>query len=484
MSIYRSTNPADFNAIDGIVVDESAPPPAIQGVGTGTAILVGQFERGPVGVLTPIGSQGELQSLFGADQTRSGNIALANKQFAALNIIRAAAAAAAAATLAIETAGSVHVLTFNALYPGAYGNNIQVAIAAGSTQGSKYTITDTNTTAVNPAETYDNVLITQISTLQPFAASKLISVTVVATSAEPATQSATSLASGSEGSIADTDYQTGITASQIEGAGDILFLDVYNSTRNGYLTTSAAATQDKMVVMAGAIGDSVSTAVSAVGSLRDSDGRLIYAYNWVQTVINGVLTFTSPASWLASLISQTAPNVDPAFAGNTQYLAGVTGLYNSLQRSDYISLKNAGICAFEYDGDIGFKVKSGVVTQIADSSKLLILRRRMADFLTKSIARFLKAYQNDVNSQDNRNGVKGAILQFVQAQQTLKVLPKDSEVKNGKASLVDTDSLNTDSTIAQGYFYVLYKQRIYSSMRYIVLMAEIGESVVVTEQAA
>ena len=48
MGIYRTNNPAEFNAVDGIVIDESAPPADIVGVGTGVALLVGQFERGPV----------------------------------------------------------------------------------------------------------------------------------------------------------------------------------------------------------------------------------------------------------------------------------------------------------------------------------------------------------------------------------------------------------------------------------------------------
>jgi hypothetical protein len=57
-------------------------------------------------------------------------------------------------------------------------------------------------------------------------------------------------------------------------------------------------------------------------------------------------------------------------------------------------------------------------------------------------------------------------------------------VKTGKAKLVDTESFNTDASIAAGFFKILWRQRIFSSMRYIVLQAEIGESVVVTEQAS
>lgn len=480
MGIYRSTNPLDFNAIDGIVVDDEAPPSALQGVGVGTAIIVGQFERGPTNVVTPIGSAGELASIFGNNLAFGGNVALANKKFAALHIVRAAASAAVAAFHTFASVGAVSIITFTAQSKGAYGNNIQVTVAAGTTTGSKYTVHDATAGAANPDEVYDNVVITAVGTT--FAASKLVTVTVLATSAEPAVASATNLATGADGSIADTDYQTAITATEVQGAGDILFLDTYNQVRNGYLKTTAANTGDKVVILSGALTDAKSDAVTAVASQRDADGRLIYAFNPPQTVINGANTYTDPASWVACILSQTAPNIDPAFAANTQFLAGMTGLKYTLSRADYIALKNAGICAFEFDSDIGFKLKSGVTTQIVDTSKVTILRRRMADFLENSAARFLKAYQNAPNSKDNRNSVNAAIVAFVQQQQQLKVLPRDSEVKTGKATLVDTESLNTDTNVAQGYFYVVWKQRVYSSMRYIVLKATIGESVVVQAQ--
>jgi hypothetical protein len=480
MGIYRSTNPTDFNAIDGIVVDETSPPPSVSGVGTGTAILVGQFERGPVATPTIVDGPGELQEKFGKSDTYSGNVALKNKKFAELVVVRAAAAAAAVATHTFQSAGAVNIIKFDALYPGAYGNGIQVTVDAGSTAGSKYTIHDASANPVLADEVYDNVVITAVGST--FSASKLCKVTVLATSAEPAAAAATNLASGTDGVIADTDYQTAITSTEVEGIGDILFLDAYNQTRNGYLKTTAANTQDKDVILSGSLSDLYTDAITNVGSMRDNDGRLIYAFNPVQTVIGGVPTYTDPASWVATILSQTSPAVDPAYAGNTQYLAGATGLKYTLSRAAYIALKNAGICAFEYDADIGFKIKSGVCTQIADTSKLTIARRRMADYLTKSAGRFLKAYQNAVNSLENRNAVKAAILNFIQTNENLGLLPKDKEVKNGKAKLVDTDSLNTDTTVGQGYFFVLWKQRIYSSMRFIVLQAQIGETVVVTEQ--
>jgi len=349
--------------------------------------------------------------------------------------------------------------------------------------GKKYTIKDNNTYAVLPEETYD-VKIGDIDD-STFGESKLITATVNSTADEPDSCAFTSLAGGADGTVADTDYETAIAEAEIERAGNVIFLDEYTANRRTYLKTHVAGTKDKMCILAG--DDDTQTkaqVISDVGTYRDSDGRIIYAFNAPETVIDGNTVYTCPASWYASVFSQTSPHIDPAYAANTEFMAGMTGLKWNLSRADYIELKDAGVSAFEYDDDIGFKIKSGVVTQIADSSKVMVFRRRMSDYLTNSVGVYLKNYQNAPNTIENRREVKSSILAFIQGQETDGILPKDSEVTTGVSKLVDTESLNTDTTIAQGFFKILWKQRIHSSMRFIVLIAEIGESVVVTEQEA
>jgi hypothetical protein len=478
MGIFRSTDPAVFDDVDGIIVNESAPSPNIQGSPANVAIMVAQCQRGST-ALTEVGSIGEFHELYGKSTTHGANIALKNKKFGRLKVVRVIASDAVKGAKTI-TISSTAVLTLTAKHKGVYGNSIYVTVAAGTTTGKKYTIEDRSTYAVLPIEVYDNIVLASVDSTT-FANSKLVDVAVLASFAEPATAAAAALVSGAEGTVADTDYQTAIALCEVERAGNIMFLDSYNDTRNGYLKTHCANTQDKMAILAGAESDAVSDAVTDVADKRDTDGRLIYAYPWVQTSIEGVNTYVSPASFYAALLSQIGPNIDPAFVGNSQYLGGIIGLKLTPTRANYISLKDAGISAFEIDEDIGVVVKSGIVTQILNSSKLTVLRRRMADYLTDSVARFLKNYQGAVNSGENRRSVKGAILNFDRAQEDSGILPKDSDVSTGLAKLVDSESLNTDASIAAGFFKILYKRRIFSSMRYIVLQAEIGESVVVTE---
>lgn len=482
MSIYSSTNPLDWQSLDGVYIDDVAPPPSVQGVQSGVAILVGQFERGSPNIQS-VGNAGQLFQLYGNNTAYSGLVALQNKKFGLLKVVRVVASGAVAATKTFVHAsgGPYNIISFTALWKGAYGNNIQVTIAAGSTQGSKYTVHDANPNAVWPDEVYDNVLITNVG--NTFANSNLITATVIATThGEPDVIAATNLLTGSDGSVADSDYQSAIQAqTQLDGSGNVLFLDAYNTTRNGYLVSSMAATTDKMCIVCGQNGDSVSTAVSDAELNRDTDGRIIYAYPYVHTTIGGVDTVVPPASFYASVLSQIAPSIDPAFAGNAQYLSGISALAASLQRSDYINLRAAGISSFEIDPDLGVKIKSGVVTQISNSSKIHVFRRRMADYINQSLAKFMKNYQNAPNSLSNRDDVHAAIELFNRQMENSGLVPKDAEVSSGLAHLVDTKSLNTDASVASGFFKVIYKRRIYSSMEFIVLQTSIGESVVVTE---
>lgn len=480
MGIFRTNNPLEYDEVDGIIIDEQAPDPQVRSAGTGVILLAGVFQRGPE-ALTRISSIKNFHELYGKDASISGNIQLKNKKFSVLKIVRVQAAAAVAAFKTFPSITPVDTIKFTAKYKGVYGNSIQVKVEAGSTTGRKYTVKDLNTGAAElfPEETYDNVVITAVGTT--FSNSKLIDVTVLSTLLEPVVAAFTALATGSNGTVADTDYETAIEKCEAEGAGNVLFLDVYNQTRNGYLKIHAGLTQDKMVICSEEEADTVSDNETDSALLRDSDGRIIYASNWVKTLVSGVDVYTNPASWLASIISQTSPHIDPAYSGNTEFLFGIRGLKKDPSRDDFKRLMATGVCSFEFDNDIGFKVKSGIVTQIANTSKLTILRRRMADYLTNSVARFLKVYQNDVNSKAKRTAAKSAILVFDQSQEKAGILPKDSEVTDGKAKLVDIDSENDNDSIAAGKFIILYKRRIFSSMRFIVLKAEIGESVVVTE---
>lgn len=477
-SPYRTNNPLEYAEVDGIVIDERSPSPNIKGVGTGVALLIGQFQRGGHEI-TSVSSSKDLFKKFGKSNYL-GNTQLKNKKFSNLKVLRVEPTGALKASLTCD--GKIK---FEAKSKGAYGNKISVTIEAGSESGKKYTIKDTNTGASEffPDEVYDNVAITDISKMLE---SVLVDVTVIDDDAEPANQVATVLAGGSDGAIVDADYEAAIEKAAVENSCNILFLDEYNASRNQTMKNHAGETDDKIVIISHAKDATLENIVADLKLTRNAMGRVIYAINWIPTTIDGVEVVTSPASWYASILSQTGPYVDPAYAGNVAIMWGANGVYNKTwKREDFKAIMEAGGSAFEYDldyGGTGVKPRSGVVNQVADSSRLTVVRRRMTDYLINSFAKFLKLYQNDVNSKDKRDQIKSAYVAWDKAQIKDGILPSEKDVKEGKVLLLDLESENDNESIAEGKVYILFKRRIFSSMRFIVLKAEIGESVIVKEQ--
>lgn len=486
MGAFRTNDSLRFTEVDGIVINELAPQARVIGVAANIGILVGTSQRGPQ-ELTELTSNTFLKEKFGNDKSKGLYKVLKNKGFGVLKFIRVIAADAFVASK-IFKAGLVDIIEFEALSKGVYGNSIKIKIEAGTDAlTKKYTISDTNSDKVITDEVYDNVKVALITpTNNPFAKSKLVKATVLATSAEPdVTVGFVALASGDDGTIGDTDYEDAIDLAKQEGAGNVLFLDSYNTARNGYLKAHVAEANDKMVITCGEEADMVGDVTAEVNALRDTDGRIIHAFPYAKTMVDGVEVLQPTAWWVASILTQTHPKIDPASVDNSKYCYGITGLNQPMSRADYVNFVKLGVCAFEYDPDFGFKPKSGIVTQILNSEKVTVLRRRMTDFLTDSLAKFLKNYQNKPNSLSNRTMAAAAITAFDKQLETAGDVPSDAELTGGaKAKIIDFTSLNDNDTIAAGIFNIVYKRRIYSSMRYIVLTTEIGQSVIVKESEA
>ncbi len=145
MGIFRTNNPLQFAEVDGIVIDETAPAPSVQGVGTGVVILVGQFQRGPH-TLERISSTKQFHEVYGKSSAL-GNLQLKNKKFSALKIIRVEPTGSAKGAITLASSTPTNLLTLTAKWKGVYGNSIRVKVEAGSISGKKLTIEDTNPNA-------------------------------------------------------------------------------------------------------------------------------------------------------------------------------------------------------------------------------------------------------------------------------------------------------------------------------------------------
>ena len=130
----RSTNPVDWTAVDGISIDERAVPGRTRGKPQGIIAIVGEFQKGPVNTVTPIGSAKEFLDTFGAygsiTNGYKGYRSLLDKKFGGLRIVRVTNGTHAAATKNVmDNAGTpAIVLALTALSKGVWGNSISYKV--------------------------------------------------------------------------------------------------------------------------------------------------------------------------------------------------------------------------------------------------------------------------------------------------------------------------------------------------------------------
>lgn len=469
---YRTSNPLDFTKLEGVIVSEQNPVPSVIRAGANAAVFIAQFEKGLQDTPQRVGSISEMQSYYGANQAYGGNKALRLKGWSNLYVTRAVANDAVAATTT-QTVATKNLATFTAKYKGKYGNNIKVVI----TDGTNATTKKITVTLGNEVEVFDNLSLagmTDTELAELFRTSKLIVVTAAHVS-DNISNAELDLATGSDGNISSTDYDRAIKKSNINVAGKVYFTDDQSAGTKSALANFIKSERNGICVLgASSLDDTVATVVADASTLQDTEGRVLYAYNPVKYNILGVIEEENPVFLVASLLNLSAPNVSPSAAQNSVYAQTAVGVKNQLTRTEYITLREAGIMALEDDQDLGVRIRSSVT----GSNNWSVIRRRMNDFLVDSLARYLKNYQNQPNSLINRASIKSAIISFDEQLVADGILPtaRDAGVP---VLLVQTEGTTTPDEQAQGIQKIVYKRRIFAELKFIVLETTVGESVTV-----
>jgi len=245
------------------------------------------------------------------------------------------------------------------------------------------------------------------------------------------------------------------------------------------------------------------TASPGVGTYRSD--RFIYVWPQVNTFVPliaqrgpaGGAAFNASGNvdvgadgFLASLMSQLNPEENPgqetgftggaqametAFQpGGSQYTATLGGA--GLQVDDYKQCKALGICAPRFDQGV-LIFQSGVtsVDPVANSGLAPISRRRMADFLEDSVARFAVSYGKKLSTYRRRAGLCQAIRIFLRgllsaddlSQQRIGGFKVDGSARAG----------NTPALLQAGLFRIKINVQLLPSMDSIVLEFNVGQNV-------
>ena len=476
---YQTNNPLEFTQLPGVYISEKTPPPTVIAVGTNNVIFIGQFERGTENQPTAIGSLTELEEKFGNNPIYTGNKALRLKRWTNLYVIRALAAAATSASVT-QTVTSKNTFTATALYKGVYGNKIKITVADGTTANTKkFTIKDDGTSGVE--EVYDNLTIqgkTDQELASIFQRSRLVKITSAHATEEPGDGDLT-LAGGSDGVIGPTDYTTAISNADIRANGRIYFTDDQSAGTKAALSNFVKLEQAGVCVVGPAsLTETIDNAVTDAALYLDQNGRVLYAYNPIQFNINGNLEEESPVYLTASILGGIAPQISPLSVQDTRNLtATAAGVKFNINRTNLKKLRTAGIMAYEFHPNTrGVKL----ATAPTGNPQLSIKRRRFSDFYLKSIALFLENYQSRPNSLNLRKEIYANIIQFDQGLVNNGVLPSEQD-EGMKVLKVETEGLVTPNERAQGLLKISIQRRLFASADFIVLEAEIGETVQVRE---
>ena len=472
MDVRRTQNPLEFTAHDGIVQTEQSPIPSVTRAGANSVVFLGQFEKGPENDPTYVTNPSEVPGIFGDNQAYSGLKALQLKDWSRLHVVRVVASDSVKASVT-QTVSTKDLATFTALYKGKYGNDIKVVIADGTQANTK----KVTITLGSIKEVYDNVVTngkTNAELAEIFRGSQLVVVTD-SHSTDNLENANLSLASGDDGSISSTDYQTAINNANINRSGKIYIADDHSAAVSAVLANYVKTNKDGICVLApSSLTTTVADAITQAENLLDANGRVMFVYNPVRYNIQGVITEESPDYLLASILSLSSPHVSPAAAENRIFTTASVGVKYNLTLAQRIQLLEAGIMNFEDDQTLGVRVTTGVT----GSPEWSVVRRRMNDFLLNSLSGYLKYYQNNPNSFANRAYIKAAIIAFDESLVADGILPTQDD-SGVPVLLVQTQNTTTAQEQQRGIQKVIYKRRIFTEMRFIVLQTSVGESVTV-----
>lgn len=518
--VFFTSNPSEFEQLEGLYINEKDPPAFIEGVSLNTVGIGGVTVRGPE---TPqvITSVGRFLEVYGGRDYGSGGAlvnevwaALLNKSFGTIVVERVVASDAVVASVNVEDAidgTGTEIATISASSAGAWGANVSFNIVDASNGDSnsfnlrvRYLgeeILYENLTCANGTSDQadvDEIIGDDIG--------RFIDVTVLAAGRPQnnadvtesdfvaardtdgfvplaAIGAAYTTTTGSNGTLANTDFTATVTSlANYQGIALVLMAGDsggFQSDVNAQVVTEAATANDRsFVVWSGTHGNTPAQEVTDLGTdITTRSDRIWWCYNSAYTRDPDTgLEIQRPATeWMAAIIAQTDVDIHPGSREAATFLAGIRRVTDeSLSRGDLITLRDAGISTLErLPGR--FQFRSGVTTLLT-TGKTEITRRRMTDFLQLSAAETLVDIVKAKNTRERRIQISGLLIGFSNGlRDEGRVVEDFSVIQAG---------INTDAARARGVEKVLWRVKLIGHILHLVLETEIGTTVTITEASA
>lgn len=476
----------------GVNVLEDSPPGGVQGVGTNIVATVANLPWGPVDEVVELTSLGEFFDTFcplafGVHDSYPAAKAYINKTFPnVFKVARISPTGQAVAAKTYQDSTPVNSVTVTAKCPGVVGNSITVAWSANAEDATARDATVAIGTAYSVL--YKNV-------------AKIVSAALVVTDpgdpyvtfskhasgvAVPAVAAASALTGGADGTAAAGDYTTCLDLyASASVAWDVGFVAEPEASLIDAINTaceSLVVTHKRGIwVLATPDGQSYSAAKTYVADYRDD--RLFYPWPRVNTPnafdTDREETEVNGNSFAAVAIATVAPEESPGGAPGSEALTGITSLETEATIIQLNDLNASGISPFFMSEafDNGAILHNAVTTSLT-SGKTKVFRRRMTDYVVKSVANFLERFTGRKLDINLSRRILGPVTgpESGQVRQFLQELQDKNRIREWA---LDEFSGNTQTNINNGVWILLLTVGLYSVQEKIVLRALIGETVTV-----
>jgi hypothetical protein len=191
------------------------------------------------------------------------------------------------------------------------------------------------------------------------------------------------------------------------------------------------------------------------------------------TTDDGIIDVTMD-TWGAALCSKLPPEFNPGQAAEPipTVFSPIIGYQRgcpTLDMSDYILFKQAGICAVRIDKVVGPIFQSGITTSLTEGEKN-INRRRFADFVQDSLAR----RYNQMAKMLGRQAVKDSLLSESDAFFADLLSENNPDAQRIDSYTLDDKSANNANTARQGIWVIKHVCIMLQTLDTIVAQSQVG----------
>jgi hypothetical protein len=499
--VYYSNTAADWVALEGLYVNKLPPDRAIVGVNLNLVGMAGYCVRGPV--VPQIIPADQFAAYYGGRDYGSGGAvvgkvwaALQNKKFGRVCVCRVVADDAVAASHVLQNVTPATIATLTANNPGLWANGatggITYDIAAASDANANHWNLTIN--YLGASKTYENLdTTTGHDNLEEVVGNSINNLVVVTKNADGRplnTVSTTSLAGGTEGTLAAADYVTGINAiATYPGVACCIVpetaFDSNNSTLNARLVALAPLCPDRVFLAWAGKSNSVADEISQKGSqITTAATNLQWCFNRAYEMDPDTSTqvLCAPHVAKACILSQTDVSIHAGDEDNLGLLAWINSVVNeSLTRSELISLKEAGISTLQ-KAESGFRFGTDVDTTATATVDSQFPDERATQFIIQSIANNIRHDVRKKGTKSKKRSIIAKIRTFLSEDQKAEHVVDADDDDLGLGFLVDDVSVNTAATKVRHEHHVLIRVRLIDHLLYIVLDCDIrtGQTIVVS----